>query len=681
MRLKSPQATCVLIFASFLLVAVAQSWPLARHFDTHLTGAPGGDTGVYVWNTWVFRRELLEFGRQPYSTDALFWSGLPANLSLHNYTPLADALAALIQPLAGIVGAFNLIYLLNTALAGFGMYLLAARHTGDRFAAWLAGLLFACSPFLVARSLGHFSLAAAAPLAFFAWQIERTLERPSVGRAIAAGAIAAWAGMSDPYYVVYCLMLGALIAAARFVRLETAPMAAQTIISKKDIAIAGLAVAVAALAVWRISEISIGPLRITMRTLYSPVLIVTALAAARILVRLRPRFSVRRAPSASEWRIGAVTFLSAAVLLSPWLFAVVKRMADGTMVGARVLWRSSTAGVDLLSLFVPNPMNPLMPDGVRAWMAATPSGFVEQVASLPVVALIAILIARRGGARFSRFWVVVTILFAVLALGPFVHVAGVNTYIPTPWTFLRYLPVIDLARAPSRFAVIAVMGLAVLFAQAAAHWRLASPRRGLVTAALAGLLCAELLPAPRPLFSADIPTIYNIVAADTRPVGLLELPFGLRDGMSSLGDFTPMSQFFQTFHKKPLYGGYLSRISDKRKATYRARPVLGAFMTLSEGGHLTADQTKRARDGALSFVDRTKLGYVVIDEARAAPELRDFAISLLRLRKIGSSGSRELYAPDIASARALGEPDSETSHEGPSGLAPVASRRPSSVAR
>jgi hypothetical protein len=34
----------------YVLVAVAFSWPLLPNAATHLTGDPGGDTGVYVWN-------------------------------------------------------------------------------------------------------------------------------------------------------------------------------------------------------------------------------------------------------------------------------------------------------------------------------------------------------------------------------------------------------------------------------------------------------------------------------------------------------------------------------------------------------------------------------------------------------------------------------------------------------
>ena len=73
--------------------------------------------------------------------------------------------------------SFNLIYLFNIALAGFGMFLLARRVTTHDAEAWLAGALFACCGFMVGRSFGHFSLVAAAPLPFFVWCLIRCWER------------------------------------------------------------------------------------------------------------------------------------------------------------------------------------------------------------------------------------------------------------------------------------------------------------------------------------------------------------------------------------------------------------------------------------------------------------------------------------------------------------------------
>ena len=41
-----------------------------------------------------------------------------------------------------------------------------------------------------------------------------------------------------------------------------------------------------------------------------------------------------------------------------------------------------------------------------------------------------------------------------------------NTHVPGPWAFLRYVPVIGLARTPSRFSIVFMLALAVLFAAA-----------------------------------------------------------------------------------------------------------------------------------------------------------------------------------------------------------------------
>ena len=81
-----------------------------RHLDDAFTAPPSGDTGVYVWNTWVFQHELQQ-GRLPFYTSSILTGtpdAAPANLSLHNYTTFANVLAWPLMPLVGLVAAFNL---------------------------------------------------------------------------------------------------------------------------------------------------------------------------------------------------------------------------------------------------------------------------------------------------------------------------------------------------------------------------------------------------------------------------------------------------------------------------------------------------------------------------------------------------------------------------------------------
>jgi hypothetical protein len=121
-----PHACAVL---GYVLLALVFAWPLPLHLTTHLTGSPEGDTGVYVWNQWVFHREVLTHHTSPYSTDRIFSMTGRADLTLHNYTALADLLALPLLASFGVVATFNLVYLVVTVLSGYGMFLLAREIT------------------------------------------------------------------------------------------------------------------------------------------------------------------------------------------------------------------------------------------------------------------------------------------------------------------------------------------------------------------------------------------------------------------------------------------------------------------------------------------------------------------------------------------------------------------------
>jgi hypothetical protein len=393
--------------------------------------------------------------------------------------------------------------------------------------------------------------------------------------------------------------------------------------------------------------VALGSLEITMRTLYTPVLLLTGLVIVRLLMAVRPTISWRPPPAPSRlFTYATVGIFCAALLLSPEIYAIVTLAAEGRLTSVPVLWRSSAPGLDLLSFVIPNPNHPFAPPFLREWLAARPGGFDENVASLSFVGIAIIAAAWKWAAfRPSRLSAIVTITFASLSLGPFVQIAGWHTFVPTPWALLRYFPIVSEARMPQRFAVVVALGLAVMVARAlVALTRQFPDSRRKILATAAVLLAFELLPAPRQLFAARIPRVYSVIAEDPRPVRVLELPFGIRDGLSSLGNFSAASQFYQTQHQKALLGGYLSRVPKDTKEFYRAVPVMRALIVYSERRTPTAIQIKRAHESAEEFLATSNLGYVVLDTSRVTPALRSFAIDVLKLRLIVARGALELYA-------------------------------------
>src|ERR671932_1253916 len=98
---------------------------------------------------------------------------------------------------------------------------------------------------------------------------------------------------------------------------------------------------------------------------------------------------------------------------------------------------------------MPNPNHPLWGETfhnlVTQWSGRA-DGFQEFTVAIPFVALVVILLAAwRYKWRPAPIVLTFTVTFALLALGPFVKIAGINTSIPTPWALLRYVPVISLA--------------------------------------------------------------------------------------------------------------------------------------------------------------------------------------------------------------------------------------------
>lgn len=637
--------------AAYAAVALIYSWPLPLHFSTHLTSSTAGDTGVYIWNQWVFQREILEYRRLPYFTDAIFsLSGDDANLSLHNYTTFQNLLALPFIRSLGVVMTFNVVMLLTQVLTAYSMFLLARRVTGREAEAWVAGLAFAWSPVLVTRGMGHFSLMAAAPLAVFLLVLLAAAGRGrwswrDVG---ALGLALAWATLTDPYFGIYCLLLGGLFLGAHAVRVTklSANQAGRLrlLLEGAIVAVAALVIALILTGGW---DVAIFNQPVSVHSLYTPVLLLTLLACARIAWSYRFKMAAPRDDLWKTARMVAGTGVAAAVLLSPLLYAFSYRVMRSGLDLAPVYWRNSPRGVDLLSLVLPNPNHPLAPERWRLWLAdPRPDAYLENVASLPLAAVAVVILAWFAGWRPSRWWALVTCVFGLLALGPFLHVAGFNTFVPGPWALLRFVPVIEMARTPARFTIVLTLGVSVLFA-AALCWLTARwpQRRRLIVAATAAALLAELLPAPRQLYSAKVPAIYSHVIASPLDTRVLHLPFGVRDGTASEGDFSAQTLYFQTAHGRRLIGGYLSRVSERRRLAVRSQPVLAALMTLSEGRSLPPEGYEEFQRDGPEFLQRANVGYVIIDRSRLTPDLDAVAIGALRLTLVDVDGPFELYRP------------------------------------
>jgi hypothetical protein len=648
------------VVVGYVLAALAFTWPLPMYLGTHFTGDPGGDTGVYVWNQWVFHQELTT-GHNPLATEKILSLTSRVDLTQHNYTAFLNVLALPLVSALGIVTSFNVVFLLVTVLNGLAAYGLIRRATvANRFEAFLGGLVFGWAPAMIARTTGHFSLVAAAALPAFLWALINAERSRSPRHAILVGLCMAWAALSDAYYGVYCLMIAVLYVATTLLRVTRSPQPVRRpwlwVIDVLIVCLGGLIVG---LVIGRGGEFTLLGIPVHVRSLYNPVLILTTLLIVRLLLWWRPAFArsagfgaaspLRPGPRPGSWlRVAVIAALACAGPLAPVLYGLSERISEGRFVAPQIFWRSSPRGVDLLSFVTPNPLHPIVRWLTPDPLVTRPTHFVEYTSSLSLIAIAIVLFAMwKVRYRPHAGWLIITIGFALLALGPFIHVAGGNTYIPGPWALLRYAPGFGLARMPSRFAIVALLGLAVLMAGALAaigeRW---PKRRRLVGALAACLLVFELWPSPRMLYSAEISPIYDRIAADRRDVRVLVLPFGVRDGTWETGNFRPRTQYNQTRHGKPLIGGYLSRISPKRVEKMRTQyPTLDALIKLSENTPLDPSVKAILDERGDRLVAQGNIGYVVIDERFIPPDRAALVIETFKLREVQRDRHLALYEP------------------------------------
>lgn len=134
----------LIVFAAYVLLALVMSWPVVPRIATHLTGQ-GLDLWVHRWNLWWLKTCFLE-GQSPFYTDYIFH---PHGTSMiyHNFAWVHFFAWLPLQAFIGAVAAFNVVVLAMFALSGYTMFLLARDVTGDAWAGFVAGVIFAFWPY------------------------------------------------------------------------------------------------------------------------------------------------------------------------------------------------------------------------------------------------------------------------------------------------------------------------------------------------------------------------------------------------------------------------------------------------------------------------------------------------------------------------------------------------------
>ena len=364
MRALAPQLAVVI---GYVVAALAFSWPLPLHLGTHFTGDPGGDTGVYVWNQWVFHQELVA-GHNPLRTEQILAMTSPAvDLTQHNYTAFLNVLALPLISWFGVVASFNVVFLIVCVLNALTMYGLPQGHRGQS----MGGVARRPCVRLVAgddrenhRALQPRGRGGAAGVSVVPRQCRTNAIDAGCGarghlHGVGGRVRRVFRHLLPDHRHALCRRI---VAAGDAKHQSDAARVGVDI----DILIVCFGGLIAGLVLGRGGEFTLLGVPIHARTLYTPVLVLTVLVIARTVTWWRPHFEM---PAFGPLPVKAILIagLACAGPLAPVLYGLTERVADGQFVNPKIFWRSSPRGVDLLSFITPNPLHPM-----ARWFAEDP---------------------------------------------------------------------------------------------------------------------------------------------------------------------------------------------------------------------------------------------------------------------------------------------------------------------
>ena len=615
-----------IVLLAYILLALAVTFPLVTHFDTHVSGQ-GVDDPAQMWSLWWVKYALLNLGVSPLSTDYLFY---PVGINLAAYTPtiLNGVVSIPLQLVFGVIVAQNLLLVFAFVVSGYGVFLLTREILG--------------------RCKIHSDLAAAIAGAFFAfgaWHVNY--------------ADATYMLASNEWVPFYALYL---------IRIRDAKR------GWRNGALAGLFLALATC-----TELTFVPFLAIFTALYLFYLVITDPRVWKAITQIViSRFARNLAPIPESRFLGAKTAprndtiepirwqrvffnliplgVLAVVSISPFALSLLNDTLRYGYYLAQGMGRVQIFSAEPISFFIPSAQHPIL----GAW-AKTISDANTRYAFIGYGALILAVLGFyfQRASRRARFWLIAAIFFALVMLGPTLIIGGQSTGIPMPFALLRAIPFVNANRYPVRFNVMLMLALTPLIAFGAAYL-LRNTRGKIILGSLTILLGFEQLVVPIPLSDLRVPEIYQTIRNDPGDFTVLELPLGWRGSISLQGKMEDQAEFYATVHQKHLIGGITSRTPRFKFQYYLEAPIIQSIIALENGQEV--DDNRRALDrseasGVLRFFN---VRYVDIRRSLAGDALQQYALDTFPMTEIYRDDQRTLYRINATASPRASDPADET---------------------
>ncbi|MCL4474172.1 MAG: hypothetical protein M1539_03365 [Actinobacteria bacterium] len=539
----------VLIFLGYSGMALYSTYPLVLHFGDYFIGG-GEDGSLCVWSFWWMKFALVDLNQSLLDCHYLFFPN-GVNLTFNVMPKLLGTIGIPLQYFLSLAAAYNLVVILTFVSSGLSAYWLAHRVIGRRLPAFIAGALFAFSPYRMSQT-SHLYLMAT---------------------------------MLIPVYVVLLMMVRESLAAKRRRR-------------------------------WLYCCLAGVVLALTAYDTEHYAIFLIFFSVVYLLFYLLPRAerADKRKWFALTSAFGLILAVAAA-LFSPMLLAAKDTSAgDNDMLTVSTGY-SSNLSADALSFFIPKGGSDMVATPFRSITDNFSAHAELSYLDLVIMGLACIGAVLYRKVREIRLWVLTTVVFMILALGPTLRAFGKNSQIPMPLLLINQLPYVNAVRAPTRYIVIASLALAILagFGANAIFDRMRRFRHqgAAVTISAALILIVflvEITPAASMVLVEPPPVMREIAASEISGT-VISLPLGWETASTGkIGRVAAITQLDQIVHMRPTVGGVVAR-APKELIYEMARAPIVDYLSDPSSSPSRDDLDPRVIKEAM---DKFQIAYIVV---------------------------------------------------------------------
>lgn len=518
----------LMAFFVYLLLVLAATWPLPLEASTHCWGIR-----YDLWgNLWLmgYFHHTLSNGTLAFTTPKIFH---PEGFSVWAYGHFV--LQVLTSPLLAIVtpsAAYALLVWGSVSGSALSLYLLARDQVGSRWAAFVAGGLYAFHGLAYAElAVGSVEQAATFGLPIFLLSFVRWRQRGGWRWGIATYLSIMLTATCNWFFGIALATFTVLYVAFHMVARRGDKL-------RIDWSLVGKAVLLALLC------------RLSVQPFF-----------ARVVPQILARPPISLAEAQAQKADGAQDDL-------PPLLSQI----DGATVDRSALRQTLEDSL---------PLDRILPENLTMQPRLAGPGFI--VVLLGIVGIVL-------GGRRARFWAFAFVTLTVISMGPLLKTSELSSpeNVPLPYSLVyNLIPIFRVAYRPYRFQTGALLGGCVLAAYglAAILTRIERPRARAsmaVSLLVAALFTRWVLCTPEraPLLSdARLPDFYSDIASDPEDIALVEIPLH----HWAFGSSNARFQYYQSVHQKAMLNNsmfinmqQLLRLRDLA----RRHPII---LTFSEG--------------------------------------------------------------------------------------------------